>query len=76
MFGQTKGGGLSRMNDQIKFNMAELEQLLWKALLETFQQALICRREDQERLASSMAGMDEDKAETRSPLQKIYFLSP
>jgi len=32
------------MNDQIKFNMAELEQLLWKALLETFQQALICRR--------------------------------
>jgi|BioPla2DNA2_1021312.scaffolds.fasta_scaffold31888_2 hypothetical protein len=76
MFGQTKGGGLSRMNDQIKFNMAELEQLLWKALLETFQQALIFRREDQERLASSMAGMDEDKAETRSPLQKIYFLSP
>lgn len=62
------------MNDQIKFNMAELEQLLWKALLETFQQALIFRREDQERLASSMAGMDEDKAETRSPLQKYLFL--
>jgi len=29
------------MNDQIKFNMAELEQLLWKTLLKTFQQALI-----------------------------------
>lgn len=35
--------------------------------------ALIFRREDQERLASSMAGMDEDKAETRSPLQNILF---
>ncbi|MFY9257826.1 MAG: hypothetical protein WAP05_03815 [Dethiobacteria bacterium] len=29
------------MTDQIKFNMAELEQLLWKALLNILQQALI-----------------------------------
>ena len=35
--------------------------------------ALIFRREDQERMASSIAGMDEDKAETRSPLQNILF---
>ena len=35
--------------------------------------ALIFRREDQERLALSMAGMDEDKVETRSPLQTFYF---
>lgn len=37
--------------------------------------ALIFRREDQERLALSMAGMDEDKVETRSPLQNILFFA-
>lgn len=37
--------------------------------------ALIFRRDDGERLASSMAGMTENEAETRSPLQNIVFFA-
>ena len=29
------------MNDKIKLNFAELEQLLWNTVLETFQQAMV-----------------------------------
>jgi uncharacterized protein len=35
--------------------------------------ALFYRKDDQERLASQMAGMDEDMTETRSPMQNILF---
>ncbi len=37
--------------------------------------ALIFRRDDGERLASSMTGMTENEAETRSPLQNIVFFA-
>jgi len=37
----TQEGGLSRVSDQIKFNFAEIEQLLWDAVIETFQQAMV-----------------------------------
>jgi len=29
------------VSDQIKFNFAEIEQLLWDAVIETFQQAMV-----------------------------------
>ena len=35
--------------------------------------AFFYRREDKERLASSMAGMEEDMTETRKPVQNIFF---
>ena len=35
--------------------------------------AFIYRKDDQNRLASQMAGMDEDLSETRSPVQNILF---
>jgi len=35
--------------------------------------ALFYRKDDQERLASQMAGMDEGASETRNPLQNILF---
>jgi len=35
--------------------------------------AFIYRKDDQERLASQMAGIDEDMTETRSPMQNILF---
>jgi len=35
--------------------------------------AFFYRKEDQDRLSSQMAGMDEDQSETRSPLQNILF---
>ena len=35
--------------------------------------ALFYRKDDQERLASQMAGIDEDMTETRSPMQNILF---
>ncbi len=38
-----------------------------------FLMALFYRKDDQERLASQMIGMDEDTSETRNPLQNILF---
>ena len=35
--------------------------------------AFFYRKDDQERLASQMAGMDEDMTETRNPMQNILF---
>jgi len=35
--------------------------------------ALLYRKDDQERLASQMTGMDDDLSETRSPVQNILF---
>jgi uncharacterized protein len=35
--------------------------------------ALFYRREDQERLATSMAGLDQDNSESRSPIQNVLF---
>jgi uncharacterized protein len=35
--------------------------------------AFFYRREDQERLATSMAGLDQDTSESRSPIQNVLF---
>lgn len=58
------------MNDQIKFNIGELEQLMWKAVLETFQQAMT------ELLSTLdvflMAKRDKDRYEYKEIKRKTY----
>ena len=37
----TNGGGLSRVNGQISFSITDIEQLMWNAVLDTFQRAMV-----------------------------------
>ncbi len=37
----TNGGGLSRVNGQINFSITDIEQLMWNAVLDTFQRAMV-----------------------------------